>query len=133
MKAQISIDFMISLALLMILFLFVFEVALDRQDFDRDKIYEMQAKSYADTLARLINSVYQSGDGTIIYHDFHPRLRNNRPYNMTVNPAAYRVEVRWADQFYTAPIQTSNVVADRIQGNVTIWNSGGEIHVGWQE
>lgn len=129
MKAQISIDFMITLALLMILFLFVFEVAMERNNFDNDRIYELQAKSKANTLARIINAVYQADDGTKVLRDFGQALQNNRAYNMTINAPAYRIEIRWDSHFYSAPIQAADIIGSQINGTVTIRNAGGIIYV----
>jgi len=129
MKAQISIDFIITLSLLMILFVFVLQVSLDRQDFDQEMVYRIQAQSKANTLARLINAVHQGGEGAFIEHDFLQQLRNARPYNMTINERARRVEVRWANQIYETPIQTANVTAGEVNGTVTVSNSGGVINV----
>lgn len=129
MKGQVSIDFIITLSLLMILFLFVFEVALDKQEFTRERIARLEAESKANTLARLIDGVYQAGDGTSLQKSFYQSLRNNRPYNMTVSAASMRVEIRWENYFYTAPIQASEVVAGEVNGTVSIRNIGGRIYV----
>lgn len=108
-KSQISVDFIIVVALMLIIFLAIFRISVSRTGELYGSQQFLNAKTIADTTAFHINSVFLAGHGTVKSLYLPEGLSDGTPYTLTIYPAARIVEIRWGDRNYASPIVTSKV------------------------
>lgn len=131
-KSQISIDFMIVFAVLMIVFLFVFGISTSRTNELYGSQKFLNAKEIADSAAFYINSVFLAGHGTTKSFYIPEGLRDETQYALKIYPAARIVEIQWEGRHYSAPIVSSAVsgVLNIPYGEVNLKNDFDEVIVG---
>jgi hypothetical protein len=114
---QVSVELLILLGLVFIIFVSIFSLVPDRDRHASQQVLKLSAQSLADKVAGGINSVHRAGDGAVIQVLLPTTLVEGTPYNITIYPTHHRVEIRWdgvdAHQ-YSAGIVTGNVT-----GNIT--------------
>ena len=86
MKAQVSLDFMLSILAALMFFLLIIVYANDRFHDASSIITNQDAKTKAKTLALAINDVYLSGDGSYRNITLASTLYGGRTYTIKVYP-----------------------------------------------
>ncbi len=135
-RAQATADFLIVVAVVMIVFLSIVGMIQHKNNFTMREKAKMQAKAVCDRAAQEINSVHLAGDGTGKTFFLPQRLKENTNYNLLVHPKSHIVEIRWdsfgEDKHYTSPLITSNITGtlNNISGRVALFNNNGQITIG---
>ena len=126
-KSQITVDFIITISIALIIFLAVFVIADKRNsilDSTREMIY---AKQEADKAALEINSVILAGSGTNKSVFLPETLKGGSPYNITIYPSLRIVNIDYyfngEKRNYQAGILTSNASSiSGINGTIRLSN-----------
>jgi hypothetical protein len=135
-KGQLSIEMIISLSVLIIIFLGVLVLAGQRQSMSESFKSSMYARIVNDQLANGINQVYLAGDGATRVVYLPDTLQDGSGYNLSVYPALHRTTIEWVSvsdtRTYSAGILTSNITGNisSFSGIVTISRIGGEVTIG---
>ncbi|PIN68824.1 hypothetical protein COV93_07950 [Candidatus Woesearchaeota archaeon CG11_big_fil_rev_8_21_14_0_20_43_8] len=136
-KAQISLDFILVLAFIFI----IFTVLLAMTGKQNHSFSESKARSYAraeaDTMASIINSAYIGGSGTTASVVLPGTLKGNVAYQIEVLPAHRLVQITWGSdgdqKHYASTLCTSSVdgsLANLSDGSYQLTNHGGVIIIG---
>ena len=135
MKAQVSVDLIIVLSALFIIFLVVTVTVNYRQDEILSSRSRYNAKSVLDNLASEINSIYLAGDGTSKIIQIPSSLRDGKNFSINIYPDARFIEITWPfrDQKmrYNAPLVSSGISGDLtgINSTTNISNNNGVIRI----
>ena len=124
-KAQISVEFIIAVLLLLSLFLFSLGLFGEK---NKGFIYSREhyeAKLTADKIGNTINHVYAAGPGT----ETRLLLEKNVDFNISISGNA--VAVWWKGRFADSALLTDNItVHSLIQGSwLRVWNENGGINI----
>ncbi|MBI2135622.1 hypothetical protein HYU06_00965 [Candidatus Woesearchaeota archaeon] len=132
-KSQISVEFIIILAIMLIVFLIIFVVA-DKRTAEmyntRTKLY---AKMEADKLASDINGIFLAGSGTRKVTMLPNKLRDNSAYNISIYPSEHKLEVTWqssgTNDHYSAALIAGNIsgILGNLNYPVNVSNVNGAI------
>ncbi|HIH42787.1 TPA: hypothetical protein HA246_04020 [Candidatus Woesearchaeota archaeon] len=132
-KSQISVEFIIILAVMLIVFLGVFIVA-DKRTAEmysvRTKLY---AKMEADKFASDVNGVFLAGSGTGKISILPSTLKDNSAYNISIYPSEHKLQVVWQssgiEDHYSAALIAGNIsgVLSSINYPVNLSNINGGI------
>ncbi len=139
LRAQSSIEFLVALSVLFILFLALFQIYVQKQgdyDYERQTLVAIKA---AEKVGREINAALASGNGT----STQVQLRNESGAlgNYTICALGHVVEVRWKNNSRTASAttlanstftQNASSIALCTPANstqITIRNVNGEIYI----
>jgi len=131
MRGQVSTEFVIVFAILMVVFLAVFQTALRKEDLNEDRILELDAQAQADRLALYINSVHHAGPGAEAVLTLDSDVAG-LDYSIDVRASAKRVEATFEkgeNRTYSSSIQTSSVVFTSSDNELTIVNRNGTVYV----
>jgi hypothetical protein len=136
-KSQISVEFVIVIAIALVIFLTLFAI-IDRRN---DELYStrtaLYARQEADKFASAINTIFLAGDGaqkTIILPE---TLRDNKDYEINLYPSSHLLEIKWASleqtKHYDSPLITADITGSlESLSNITlaITNTNGGIVIG---
>ena|SRR3989338_607463 len=132
-RSQISVEFIMILAVMLIVFLGVFIIA-DKRTAEmysvRTKLY---AKIEADKLASDVNGVFLAGSGTRKISMLPSTLKDNSAYNISIYPTEHKLQVVWqssgTDDHYSAALIAGNIsgVLNNINYPVNVSNVNGGI------
>ena len=133
-KAQLSIEFMIILSILLIISLTVITVVNSRTSTLESKQREYFAKQVALQFSSEINTVYLAGNGFNKTVALPPTLRDGTEYNISTHPEAHIINIEWTHidkRHYQVPIITGNIngTLGNLSGNVNLSNSLGKIQI----
>lgn len=131
MKGQVSTEFIIVFAILMVLFLATFQTALRREAITEDMILALDAQKQADRLALYINSIHQAGPGSGAVLVLDETLEGVA-YSLDVRASSRRAEATFEkgdNRTYSSPLLTSSVVFTSSDKELTIVNRNGTIYV----
>ncbi len=123
-KGQVTVEFVIALSILFILFLFAAYTYSEKTSglIFAEENYE--AERIANELALTVNKIYLAGNGSTktIFLDSKGRV-------FDVNVSSNNIEVYWRNNFVDAPTITSNIQATQFQadGKITIRNMEGVV------
>ena len=121
-KSQISAEFIIVTAILMIIFISFFAIANKRAS-QSDSIKAMlYAKTEADKVANAINSAFIAGDNSKIVQEISGTFRDGSPYMLSIYPASRIVDITYKSQGEARHYSTS-IITSQITGNLTGINS----------
>lgn len=113
-KSQISVEFVMILAAMLIMFLIIF-MAADKRTAEmyagRTKLY---AKMEADKLAAAINSIALAGNGASKIVQLPGTLRDNSAYNISIYPGSHRLEI-----FYSVSGENDHYSATLLTGVIS--------------
>lgn len=116
MKGQVSLEFMIVVAISLVVFLFMFSITDRRNDEMFASSTNMHAKMQVRGLAEIINNVFLSGEGSKDSYALPDKLRDGTNYSVSVY--ANYLEINWDSKQYGVPLLTGDV-----SGNLTyLWN-----------
>jgi hypothetical protein len=106
-KVQMSIEFIIILAVVLFVFLVIFRISNDRIDEFYSTERFVAAKEIADSVATGINHVFLSGMGSNSSLYIPDKLVSVVDYNITVYSNSRLVEVKWGERIYSSGIMVS--------------------------
>ncbi len=134
-KSQISAEFMIVIAILLIIFLSLF-IVISKKNSQADSLRKaLYAREIADKISASINSAFISGDGTSITEEISGSFKDGTPYTISIYPSVKIVEITYTSQLdtrhYSSTITTSSILGDitQINSTITISNSNGVIYI----
>jgi hypothetical protein len=134
-KAQVSIELIIILGLIFVIFLGVLSIAGNRAK-DQNRITRMiEVKDIADSFSLDLNQVFLAGDGAEKKVFLPSTLRGSDSYNLTVFPASHLVNIRWNSlgelRHYDAPLISGNISGrlENLSGEFILTNVYGEVIV----
>lgn len=139
-KAQISADFLVISAAVLLLFLVLVVFYTNMLTSIHAAENVMSAQLIADSLARGINAAERGGNGTVAVIEIPESLSTGEPYDVSILSAGRRVETEWfpapgrrsaASGILTSAINDLNITKVPGSGptNVTIRNSEGVVNV----
>jgi len=127
MKAQVSIEFMILIFLLALLFILYTQNSLSLQkDMVTIKVNQ-DAKKVSDKIAFEINTAVKSGNG--YERRFYVENSFAGISNFTISVENYAVTINWSQKSVSSQITTKNITGSINKGWNLIENSGGNIYV----
>lgn len=127
MKAQVSVEFMVLISILLILFILYIKNSLSLQkDMTAIKI-DQEAKKLSDRIAFEINTAVKSGNGYKRNFFVENSFAGISNFNIFVDN--YEVKLVWDQDFVTSQIVTKNITGDVGKGWNLIENRDGVIHV----
>src|SRR3989338_8024016 len=132
-RSQISVEFIIILAVMLIVFLGVFIIA----DKRTAEMYNTRTKLYAnmeaDKLASDVNGVFLAGSGTRRISMLPLTLKDNSAYNISIYPNEHKLQVVWQnsgiEDYYSAALIAGNIsgILSSINYPVNVSNVNGGI------
>ncbi len=124
-KGQVSVEFLIVLALLLALLLFSLAVFAERNSGFIYSKERHEAGLLAGKLARTINGVHLAGDGA------EARLLLEKRLDFNVAVLGNAVVVEWRDNYVDVALLTENVSAEQLELGkfVNVKNNGGSVVV----
>jgi hypothetical protein len=135
MRAQVSADFIITLAIALAVFIFFFLIVTNRNaEFDEQKT-RLFAKQLADKFAAEVNTVYLSGPGTSKTIELPNTLKDQTAYLINFYPQLQIVEIIWQTKQinrYVAPIMAfsgENITNINDDVNITFSEDGLSIDI----
>jgi hypothetical protein len=132
---QVSVEFLILISLLMIIFLGVIVLSESYKKTSTSLSTNLYAKSLAQKLSHEINNVFIAGDGSSRSLFLPSTLRDNAPYNISIYPESRIVDIVYTvagdKKHFSTPILTSAVSGNLTnrQNTVEINNSKGRIDI----
>ncbi|MFH1750727.1 MAG: hypothetical protein ABH863_03555 [Candidatus Micrarchaeota archaeon] len=130
-KAQFSIDLMMVLAIMLLLFLSLFQYYISKAETGRIIMDKSEAKLISGSLAGRIDAVLLAGNGTNANFILPKTLQNGRDYSIALQPR--RLEILLSDFAVSAPLLTSAVHSgdlNSLKGSeITLQNIRGEIYI----
>lgn len=127
MRAQSSVEFMILISILLILFILYTQNSLSLQ---KDMISikaDQEAKKLSDRIAFEINTAVKSGDGYERSFFIESSFAGISDFDVSVKD--YEVKVAWSQNFVTSQIVTKNTTGNVVKGWNLIENRDGVIYV----
>lgn len=127
MKAQVSIEFMILISILALLFILYTQNSLSLQ---RDMItikVDQDAKKLSDKIAFEINTAVKSGDGYERRFYVEDSFGGISDFNISVKN--YAVTISWGQRSVSSQITTKNITGNVSKGWNLIENGVGNIYV----
>ena len=129
MRAQVSVEFIIVLALLLILFLSLVSSVHTRRTAVRLYNTEASAKQVAVSLAESAQRIYLMGNNTQETFDMPAQLSGD--FNYTITLVHHLVVVRWSGFMFTLPsVYQFNVSSIPTGQLISLSNNNGVIGVG---
>ena len=135
-KAQISVDLIIVLSILLIIFMSLFATIFQRNTQIASYKKQYYARSLSDKAASEINSVFLAGSGATKTIGLPESMKDNTNYNISIYPNARIVEIRWMHRqetrHYGSPIITSNITGTltEISDDFIATNNNGVVEIG---
>ena len=122
-KAQVTVEFMIVLTVLLAVLLFSLLVFGEKQSGFILSREQFLAKLEADKIARAANTVFLAGNGA------KTTILIEKSFVYSVEFLGNSVSVKWKDNYSSAPLLTSNATAPAIVSGSTITakNSNGRL------
>ena len=127
MKAQVSVEFMILISILLLLFILYTQNSLSLQ---KDMIIlrsDQEAKELSDKIAFEINTAVNSGTG--YERNFYVKKTFAGISNFNILVENYEVKITWSQNSVISQIVTKNTTGDVGKGWNLIENRDGAIHV----
>jgi uncharacterized protein (UPF0333 family) len=130
-KAQSSLEFMVVLALILVVFIFFLAVFEKRKDEFASKPDEFAAKTLAENVALSVNKVYILGSNSSSTVFIPEVLYHTSNFSITIYGNSRIVDIKYRLKHYSYPILTSNINTILLpKGHIiNITNSGGDIYV----
>lgn len=134
-KSQASIELLIVLAVLLIIFSLTVQIIYQRNDQQYYSRRQLYAKQYADQLASRINTVYQAGPGTSTTYYIPNTLQDGTNHTINIHPTQHQVEIIWqsktSNRQYSSSLITSNITGNlsNLRGELSITNNLGSINI----
>lgn len=101
-KAQVSVEFVIIFAVMMVVFLLVFDVINARNEEFFFGTRSIDAKRIADKVAYSVNQVFLSGPGSNTSLYLPAALVDNIGYNLTAHSSARSIAIEWGGRHYVS-------------------------------
>ncbi len=136
MKAQVSVEFMISLSIMLLLFLLLSGIASQRFDQAMHERIDGSAKAVLATFVMNLNSVFIGGEGATLSIDLPLTIENNDGYAIHILPGTNLARITYANpggmQYYDLPLITRATTGrtEGINGTVTFTNQDQEVLIG---
>lgn len=136
MKAQASAEFMISLAIMLIIFLLLSGIASEHYVQARHERIDGAAKALLATFTMNVNAVVIAGDGATLDLSLPRGIDINEDYAISILPGTNMVRITYTNpggmQYYDLPIVTRACSGrlEGINGTVMIENDDEGVHLG---
>ena len=133
MKAQATIDFMISLGMALVLMTLVANATINQQNLANEIMVRQGADSILEELARDINSIYLAGNNATIQHTLPATMTGGIRYQMWAYPRSillnytYASHRRYSKMILPASINNTEMMGLNT-GKIRITNNGGTIY-----
>lgn len=108
-KAQATVEFMILIAAILILFTAVSYLSGKVNLSIRYNEQKLSAIEICEDAAWSINEVYSAGDGSRKSIYIPETMKTNHDFNLTVYPDDKLVEITWLEKHYTVPVVSSSI------------------------
>jgi hypothetical protein len=136
-NAQLSVEFIIILSIILVVFLTLFSTLEKRNSEVYATRTMLYAREVADNFASTINTIFLAGEGTKKTAVIPETLRDDSSYTIDIYPLSHAVEIRWnssgQNNQYTATLITGNITGslDSLHNRtLTISNRYGGIIIG---
>ena len=139
-KAQLSADFAVIAAVVLIIALFLVELYSQRMESARIMTVHLSAQRTAEDVARSINHAWLAGNGSVAHSQLPDSLPNGAGYNLTIRgrqvlvyyPAGDGIRIASAGTI-TSNISSANITIIPGSGGVqlNITNANNTIRVTW--
>jgi uncharacterized protein (UPF0333 family) len=129
MKAQVSLEIMIYIILLLLMLSIVSFAAINRSQSILTEKTNMDARRVAKLIAIEIDTAVSVGDGYRNEFSLPQYLYNTRNYTITLSPEYQRIYVDWGNSSYPVPLLTSNITGTPKKGVNIIKNENGLIKI----
>ncbi len=132
-RGQLSMDFLITIVVALVIFLFLMQAFETRQAGVREAQNRLDATHTAELVADSANAVLLAGSGAGALVALPSALQSNEPYtaNVTVNatgPDVARIDVAWSNGFVSRPLLTTRASGNLTPGGtVNITNTNGSL------
>ncbi|MGM5482015.1 MAG: hypothetical protein ACQESF_00995 [Nanobdellota archaeon] len=129
-KNQSSVEFIIILSILLLIFFSFFRAfSIKKAEFE-DKPVEFAAKIQAERAALAINDIYLAGDNATKKLYFPSTLKEDVNYSLQIHPMSRQVIINYKDSHYSFPILTDNITTAYLDPGLNQFkNIGGFIDV----
>lgn len=127
MKAQISLEVLTYLIIMVVILGVVIYVALDKTSAIHDEKINTNARSVLKLVAIEINTAVSIGSGYENTFRIPEYLYGRTDYTITLDPDYQRIYISWSDGFDIVPILTSNITGAVNKGLNSIKNEDGLI------
>ncbi|MBI2110367.1 hypothetical protein HYT51_01135 [Candidatus Woesearchaeota archaeon] len=120
MKAQVSIELMIVVIVVVGIFSFILTAISGRESEFVSTRTTLHAKEVAEGVAFSINEVFLAGPNATRKIAIPETLRGNIPYNITYYENARLLYLSYDTKNYSVPLLTSNITGEFTKGNINI-------------
>tara|TARA_Y100000310_G_scaffold110706_1_gene109153 strand:+ start:252 stop:668 length:417 start_codon:yes stop_codon:yes gene_type:complete len=112
-KSQISVEFIMVVSVVLIVFLVIFSIANKRNDILESQQTKLYAKQLAEKVAININSVFLAGPETNITISLPSSLKDESSYTLSIHPENHIVNIDYVvgdtTNHYATTILTSDI------------------------
>ena len=132
-KAQVTVDFLIIFAIALIMFMLLFNMAIDKSRQFSMQSSQLYARQLADKIGLEINRVFLAGDGPLKSIILPETMHNNIDYSINfypnnrlveINYTAYGQRATYSSVLFTTQIHTN---LTNFAGAISVINNNGEI------
>jgi hypothetical protein len=125
MNAQVSVEFMIYVVILLAILVFAAGIAINTGNDILNERIGADAKRVASSLATEINVAVEVGDGYTRMISIPETLAES--INYTISLGMHRVVISWSDKSYSLPVIAANITELPRKGDIIIYNRNGVI------
>jgi|SRR3989344_6656064 len=129
MRAQVSIELIIIIIILVSVFSFLITTISGRENEFLSTRTTLHAKDVAENVAFSINEVFLAGENTTRKIAIPVTLRGNVPYNITYYENARLLYISYEANNYSVPLLTSNITGVFTKGDINISYVNGGINI----
>ncbi len=106
-KAQVSVEFIIIFAVMMVVFLLVFSVTNARNEEFFFGTRSLDAKLIADRVSYSVNQVFLSGPGSSASLYLPAAIIDNEEYTLSAHSSARSIIIEWSGRHYVSSLLTT--------------------------
>ncbi len=131
MKGSASVEFMVILSLMLIIFLSLVSSTYDKIISAGLQAQRLYAKAEVELAASKINQATISGDGTNLTIGLSGQLKTGHNYTISILPLERVADLQWEDLHETAPIINGNIsgTLTSINASLNVSNVNGNLLV----
>lgn len=126
MKAQVSVEFMVFMSILILIFIPLLSSSISLQQETKNIRLETEAGKLSDAIAFEINLATKAGDG--YERKFYVEESFAGISNFNISVEDYRVTIEWSERSASSPIVTKNVTGTIKKGWNLIKNKNGDVY-----